>query len=156
MAWASLKTSLGNSLAGGFSLNSHGSRYWGRRTSFLKKKELIQLSVEELKVGLLRTCCCLSFHHKCLKALVTNYGRAGYQLWHHLKWEIGTPDTGNIRAMFKHIKKAIAPTPTKCARLKSLNGEIIQDKAKQLKRWVEHQITNQQKLGTYPVFDKNW
>lgn len=60
-------------------------------------------------------------------------------------------DTGNIRAMFEGINKAIGPTPTQCATLKSLNGEIIQDKAKQLERWAEHQITNQQKLGTYQV-----
>lgn len=65
-------------------------------------------------------------------------------------------DTGNIRAMFEGINKAIGPTPTQCATLKSLNGEIIQDKAKQLERWAEHQITNQQKLGTYQVFDKTW
>ena len=40
--------------------------------------------------------------------------------------------------MFKGIKKAIGPTQTKCAPLKIANGEIIQDKAKQLRKWVEH------------------
>ena len=50
-------------------------------------------------------------------------------------------ETGNIRAMFEGIKYAIGPTPTKCAPLKSSNGEVIQDKAKQLERWVENNST---------------
>ena len=49
-----------------------------------------------------------------------------------------TADPGNIRAMWEGIKKAIGQTPTKCARLKSSNGEIIQDNTKQLERWVQH------------------
>ena len=47
-------------------------------------------------------------------------------------------DTGNIKRMFKGLKKAFGPSPTKCAPLKSLTGELILDKNKQLERWVEH------------------
>ena len=47
-------------------------------------------------------------------------------------------DTGNIKKMFKGLKKAFGPSPAKCAPLKSLSGELIHDKNKQLSRWVEH------------------
>jgi hypothetical protein len=37
--------------------------------------------------------------------------------------------------MYDGIKKAIAPTIEKCAPLKSLDGEIINDKRKHMDRW---------------------
>jgi len=57
--------------------------------------------------------------------------------------------------MFEGIKKAIGPTPTKCAPLKSSNGEVIQDKAKQLERWVEHysQLYDHENLVSATVLD---
>ena len=65
-------------------------------------------------------------------------------------------DTGNIRAMFEGIRKAIGPTQTKCAPLKSLNGELIQDKAKQLERWVEHysQLYDRENLVSATALDQ--
>ena len=47
-------------------------------------------------------------------------------------------DTGNIRAMYAGIKKAVGPNKRKTAPLKSKRGEVITDKAKQMDRWKEH------------------
>ena len=47
-------------------------------------------------------------------------------------------DMGNIRGMYEGIKRATGPTQSKTAPLKSLSGEIIHDRGKQLERWVEH------------------
>ena len=47
-------------------------------------------------------------------------------------------DTGNIKGMYDGIKKALGPTRKITAPLKSKTGEIIQDKGKQMERWVEH------------------
>lgn len=40
--------------------------------------------------------------------------------------------------MYKGIKKALGPTQSKTAPLKPSSGEVITDKGKQMKRWVEH------------------
>ena len=40
--------------------------------------------------------------------------------------------------MYDGIKKAIGPTKKAMAQLKSATCENIQDKAKQMERWVEH------------------
>ena len=45
-------------------------------------------------------------------------------------------DTGNIKGMYDGIKKALGPTRKITAPLKSKTGEIIQDKGKQMERWV--------------------
>ena len=47
-------------------------------------------------------------------------------------------DTGNIKATYDGIKKAVGPTIFKSAPLKSKSGDIISDKNKKLERWVEH------------------
>ena len=47
-------------------------------------------------------------------------------------------DTGNIKATYDGIKKAVGPTIFKSAPLKAKSGDIISDKTKQIKRWVEH------------------
>lgn len=47
-------------------------------------------------------------------------------------------DTGNLRELFKGIKTAFGPSPSKAAPLKSLTGELITDKHKQLERWIQH------------------
>ena len=47
-------------------------------------------------------------------------------------------DTGNIRGIYDGIKKAMGPTKKITAPLKSATGETIQDKGKQMERWVEH------------------
>jgi hypothetical protein len=49
-------------------------------------------------------------------------------------------DNGNTRSMYEGIKKAIGPTVKKCAPLKFLDGKIINDKKKQMDRWVEHYL----------------
>ena len=40
--------------------------------------------------------------------------------------------------MYDGIKKALGPTLSKTAPLKSSSGEIITDKGQQMERWVEH------------------
>ncbi|XP_035663411.1 uncharacterized protein LOC118407100 [Branchiostoma floridae] len=47
-------------------------------------------------------------------------------------------ETGNIRGMYEGIKKAIGPTQNGSAPLKSLPGETITDRGKQMERWLEH------------------
>lgn len=42
--------------------------------------------------------------------------------------------------MYEGIKKAIGPTTTKIAPLKSRTGEVILDQGKLLQRWVEHYL----------------
>ena len=46
--------------------------------------------------------------------------------------------TGNIRGMYDGIKKALGPTQSKTAPLKSATGEVITDQGLQMERWVEH------------------
>ena len=45
---------------------------------------------------------------------------------------------GNIRGMYNGIKKALGPTQSKMAPLKSATGEVITDQGQQMERWVEH------------------
>lgn len=47
-------------------------------------------------------------------------------------------DTGDIRGMYEGIKTAIGPTRKKTAPLKSSTGDVIQERDKQMERWVEH------------------
>ena len=47
-------------------------------------------------------------------------------------------DTGNIKAMYDSIIKAVGLTISKSASLKFKSGDIISDKTKQLERWAEH------------------
>ncbi|XP_047111645.1 uncharacterized protein LOC124788422 [Schistocerca piceifrons] len=49
-------------------------------------------------------------------------------------------DSGNAKAMYDGIKKAIGPTVRKTAPLKSKTGEVITDEGKQMDRWVEHYL----------------
>ncbi|KAM7176630.1 uncharacterized protein RBU57_002249 [Macrochelys suwanniensis] len=59
--------------------------------------------------------------------------------WLQLCWNIQlSADTGNIRGMYDGIKKAMGPTKKWRVSLKSATGENIQDKGKQMDRWVEH------------------
>lgn len=59
--------------------------------------------------------------------------------WQELSRDIQTAaDTGNIRGMYDGITKALGPTQSKTAPLKSISGEVITDKGKQMERWVEH------------------
>ena len=46
--------------------------------------------------------------------------------------------TGYIRGMYDGIKKALGPTQSKTAPLKSATGEVITDQGWQMERWVEH------------------
>lgn len=45
---------------------------------------------------------------------------------------------GDIRQVHKLLKIALGPTTPKTAKLKSEDGEITEDKGKQLEQWVEH------------------
>ena len=47
-------------------------------------------------------------------------------------------DTGNIRGMYDGIKQALGPSQKKTAPLKTAEGDVIQDRDKQMERWVEH------------------
>ncbi|XP_046983193.1 ankyrin repeat and SOCS box protein 2-like [Schistocerca americana] len=49
-------------------------------------------------------------------------------------------DSGNAKAMYDGIKKAIGPTVRKTAPLKSKTGEVITDEGKQMEHWVEHYL----------------
>ncbi|XP_076059478.1 uncharacterized protein LOC143036108 [Oratosquilla oratoria] len=47
--------------------------------------------------------------------------------------------SGNIRGIYiEGIKTALGPTQSKTAPLKTISGEVITDKGKQMDRWVEH------------------
>ena len=47
-------------------------------------------------------------------------------------------DTNNIQGMYSGIKKAIGPMKKVVAPIKSLSGEKITDRERQMSRWVEH------------------
>ncbi|XP_014784350.1 uncharacterized protein LOC106879351 [Octopus bimaculoides] len=47
-------------------------------------------------------------------------------------------DSGDIRAMYAGLKKALGPSSTKPAPLKSTTGDLIKDQSKQIDRWVEY------------------
>ena len=65
--------------------------------------------------------------------------RCANEYWTQLSQDIQTAAiTGNIRGMYDGIKKALCPTQSKMAHLKSSSGEIITDKGQQMERWVEH------------------
>ena len=65
--------------------------------------------------------------------------RCGNEYWTQLSEDIQTAViTGNIKGMYDGIKKALGPTQSKTAPLKSSSGEIITDKCQQMERWVEH------------------
>ena len=49
-----------------------------------------------------------------------------------------SPDTGNARGMYDGIKKSVGPGVKKTSPLKSLTGEILTDRNKQIERWTEH------------------
>ena len=46
--------------------------------------------------------------------------------------------SGDIKEMYDVIKKALGTTQSKVAYLKSATGEVINDRAKQMKCWIEH------------------
>ena len=61
------------------------------------------------------------------------------EYWQELSCYIQTAgDTGNIRGIYDGITKALGPTQSKTAPLKSISGEVITDKGKQMEGWVEH------------------
>ena len=65
--------------------------------------------------------------------------RCANEYWIQLSQDIQTAAiTGNIRGMYDGIKKALGPTQSKTAPLKSSSGAIITDKGQQMERWVEH------------------
>ena len=59
--------------------------------------------------------------------------------WNNLCDEIQTTaDSGNLREMYRGLRKATGPSARKVGPLKSTTGEIITDSTKQLEHWVEH------------------
>ena len=59
------------------------------------------------------------------------------EYWQELSRDIQTAaDTGNIRGMYDGITKALGPTQSKSATLKSICGEMISNKEEQMERWV--------------------
>ena len=59
--------------------------------------------------------------------------------WQNLCSGIQTSaDFGNARGMYEGMKKAIGPSATKTAPLKSKNGDVITEPNKQMDRWAEH------------------
>ena len=47
-------------------------------------------------------------------------------------------DVGDLREMYRGLRKATGPSAKKVCPLKSTTGELITDSTKQLERWVEH------------------
>ena len=65
--------------------------------------------------------------------------RCANEYWTQLSQDIQTAAiTGNINGMYDDIKKALGPTQSKTAPLKSSTGSIITDKGQQMEKWVEH------------------
>ncbi|CAH1226359.1 CD209 [Branchiostoma lanceolatum] len=65
--------------------------------------------------------------------------RCANEYWSKLSEDIHVAAiTGNIRGMYDGIKRALGPTQSKTAPLKSTTGEEITDKKLQMERWVEH------------------
>lgn len=65
--------------------------------------------------------------------------RCANDYWQNLCQTIQTcADRGNIHGMYEGMKKAFGPTISKIAPLKSKDGEVISDRAKQMERWAEH------------------
>ena len=65
--------------------------------------------------------------------------RCANEYWQELSHDIQTAAaTGNIRRMYEGNKKALRPTQSKTAPLRSTYGEVITDKDKQMDRWVGH------------------
>ena len=59
--------------------------------------------------------------------------------WQNLCNSIQTSaDLGNSRGIYEGMKRALGPSATKTAPLKSKNGEIISEPNKQMERWAEH------------------
>ena len=69
--------------------------------------------------------------------------RCANEYWTQLSQDIQTVAiTGNIRGMYDDIKKALGPTQTKTAPLKSSSGEIITDKGQQMEIWWNTILTS--------------
>jgi hypothetical protein len=65
--------------------------------------------------------------------------RCANEYWQELSADIqNAADRGNVRGMYDGIKKALGPTKSKTAPIKSTTGEQITDVNKQMERWVEH------------------
>ena len=57
--------------------------------------------------------------------------------------------------MYDGIRKALGPAHKKSAPLKSSTGEIIQDRAEQMRHWVEHypELFSRENIVTDDVLD---
>ena len=72
------------------------------------------------------------YNEKILRKCANDY-------WQNLCSGIQTSaDFGNARGMYEGMKKAIGPSATKTAPLKSKNGDVITEPNKQMDRWAEH------------------
>ena len=61
------------------------------------------------------------------------------QYWNQLCDEMSrASDTGNLRDLYRGLKKAIGPTVKKVCPLKAADGTLITDLNQQMARWVEH------------------
>ena len=59
--------------------------------------------------------------------------------WQNLASDIQVASSsGNIKGVYEGIRKAVGPTASKTAPLKTADGAIIKDKSLQMSRWVEH------------------
>lgn len=65
-------------------------------------------------------------------------------------------DSGIIGAMYEGMKKALGPSVTKVAPLKSASGVILTDRGKQMERWVEHyqELYSQENTVTNTAVEK--
>ena len=66
--------------------------------------------------------------------------------WQNLCSGIQTSaDFGNARGMYEGMKKAIGPSATKTAPLKSKNGDVITEPNKQMDRWADITVSSTQR-----------
>ena len=65
--------------------------------------------------------------------------RCANEFWTDLSTAIQrASDSGDAKTKYNLMRKALGPTPTKVASLKTMRGEPIEDTKEQLERWVEH------------------
>lgn len=87
--------------------------------------------------------------------------RCANEYWENLCSGIeAASNSGDIRTLYQKIKVALGPQPSKLAPIKSKEGDLIQDKDQQMKRWVEHysdlysverQLDDDVHLPTFPT-----
>ncbi|XP_066482784.1 DBIRD complex subunit ZNF326 isoform X2 [Tiliqua scincoides] len=131
--------------------DANASNRWGhfKKTNktadwFEAHSEALRPVIEEKKRALAAYKACPSERNlQILRAtrnkVQTTARRCANDYWLQLCSQIQiAADTGNIKGMYDGIKQALGPTQKKIDPLKSATGEVIQDEAQEMERWVQH------------------